>query len=79
MVYVIHIYIKYVLYVKVNDVVLLDVNCELGKQRRQYQDSSDEDYLLSMSSDSDYIGSSDEGNPYKFYYSCKYNLLTRHN
>ncbi|KAG5606812.1 hypothetical protein H5410_028304 [Solanum commersonii] len=31
-----------------------------GKQSRQYQDSSDEDDLLSISSDSDYIGNSDE-------------------
>ncbi|MCD7445854.1 hypothetical protein HAX54_015578 [Datura stramonium] len=31
-----------------------------GEQSRQYQDSSDEDDVLAMSSDSDYIGSSDE-------------------
>ncbi|KAK4372724.1 hypothetical protein RND71_008108 [Anisodus tanguticus] len=31
-----------------------------GESSRQYQDSSDEDDVLAMSSDSDYIGSSDE-------------------
>lgn len=31
-----------------------------GKRSRQYQDSSDEDDVLAISSDSDYIGSSDE-------------------
>lgn len=63
---------------------------KVGEGNYQYQDSSDEDSsskkednedgFLPMSSDSDYIGSSDEGIiPCNFYSSCKFYQFTRRN
>lgn len=53
---------------------------KVGEGNYQYQDSSDEDDFLPMSSDSDYIGSSDEGIIlYNFDSSCKCYLFTIRN
>lgn len=46
----------------------LDLVVKLGEQSSRYLDSSDEDDVLGISSDSDYIGSSDEGIPYNFFF-----------